>query len=959
MFDALTPGSGGDDGGARDQDHGEGDAARAPTGERYQIEPVERIREGGQITKVDATRADTGDREIVAGEYARELIESGHDDPDAPLWLGYNADYHQFREAGLELSQTFRHIWISGVTGAGKTTQLLNMQLQLAYQGHGFLYFDPKGRDSRELLAKIPEHRLDDVIYIDPMSTEYDRTVALNFLELPDHLETDEQQHKEVSRRIEVLKAIMAGDEYWGINMETIMEVVGRGMLLSPADYTVIDLYFILLNQQRRENFAEQIDDPFLADAMSEIAEMDDDDVRPTLKRVMAWVLDPLIRQLISHRESTVDFRQVIDDDQIVIVRTAIDNSQIKRMVTLGIMRSLWSAVQNRAYETDGEPDPYFVFCDEFDDIASEQLDIPAMLARARSMRLSVTLACQHPSQVSEPVLKALKNNAKNLVTFTCEDRDDAEILMERFDEYDAADLLNTDDYTVWTKLPLPGGRSSEPLTLSTFAPYPNLRPIGAVDEIIRDRLAETGVERLTTREIQQQLQFSDDVGILDAVADQGADGEITPDELVDDALEATDRPTASTIAKAIFDAGLQRGVTTGAPDETGEWSVPIDDALVARCARYTGGRVETPSEVNAVVDETAGTLISKTSTDDGRRVSVTSEGRAQIFAAGSSTNAGVATHRELGEESYVQLSRLGLECEVIEQTGARDVDGVARIREILEQYGEGYLDVRPRLARERFDQLRSEHPLVMYLTDGADVTIEYESSTGATKKGQTIRNLAKAYNRGEVCVFAAREQTAEAVWSALTEPPFIRALDGEREVFYNLNKIYIDGEQPVLEGADRVEWSREPDGSIRLADGDGTVRARVDDVAEIYRDRELYDGVASEYDDDQLGRDGPHVTVNEPVVPEREFTDGLPSSSDYRVLVVPAGCVDDGADPTDALRVIDEQGTRPLTDAARDPPWTDDGLDLDHDRDHELDDQDGDQGDDSDEPTGVADLRL
>lgn len=954
MFDSITPGESGSSS-SDDVQEGAGDAGTSVTGERYQIEPLEAIREGGKITKATAERTDTGDREIVAGEFARELIEDGYNDSEAPLWLGYNADYHQFREAGLELSQTFRHIWISGVTGAGKTTQLLNMQLQLAYQGHGFVYFDPKGRDSRELLAKLPAHRLDDVVYIDPMSTEYDRTVALNFLELPDHLETTEQTHKEVSRRIEVLKAIMAGDEYWGINMETIMEVVGRGMLLSDHRYTVIDLYFILLNQQRREDFAAEIGDPFLKDAMHEIAEMDDDDVRPTLKRVMAWVLDPLIRQLISHRESTVDFRDVIDGDQIVIVRTAIDNSAIKRMVTLGIMRSLWSAVQNRAYETDSEPDPFFVFCDEFDDIASEQLDIPAMLARARSMRLSVTLACQHPSQVSEPVLKALKNNAKNLVTFTCEDREDADILMERFDEYGADDLLNTDDYTVWTKLPLPGGRSSEPLTLSTFAPYPNLRPIGAVDEIIRDRLAETGVERLTTREIQQQLQFADDAGVLDAIdAHATADDAPSPDELVEQTqtAAASEQSTGATVAKAIFDAGLQRGVTDGSSDRSGEWSIPVDERLRARCERYTAGRVETPSELNHVIDETAGTLVSKTSTDDGRRVAVTPEGRSQIFVAGSSTNAGVATHRELGEESYVQLSKLGLETEVVEQTGARDVDGVARIREVLADYGgAGYLDVRPRLARQRYDQLRSEHPLAMYLTGGADATIEYESTTGATKKGQTVRNLAKAYNHGQVCIFAAREETARDVWGALTEPPFVRGIDGDREIYYNLNKIYIDGEQPVVEHADRVEWSREPDGSIRLADGEGTVRARFDGADAIYRDRSQYDGVASEYNDGDLGRGGPHVTVNEPVVPAREFRDGLPSTDDFRVVIVPAGCVDRGAHPAECLRVVDEQGVRPIGEAATDLH----GSGPTSEPDPELE-----PGDDSDDSAGsFSDLKL
>ena len=48
---------------------------------------------------------------------------------------------------------------------------------------------------------------------------------------------------------------------------------------------------------------------------------------------------------------------------------------------------------------------------DTLDAIASENLDIESMLARARSMRLSVTLASQYPSQFDEDTLKSMQNN--------------------------------------------------------------------------------------------------------------------------------------------------------------------------------------------------------------------------------------------------------------------------------------------------------------------------------------------------------------------------------------------------------------------------------------------------------------------------------------------------------------------------------------------------------------------
>jgi len=159
---------------------------------------------------------ETQNEGTVAGSYIREMLESGVDTAPSPLWIGYDEDAQRgFREAPLQFESLFRHIWITGTTGYGKTTELLNMMVQWAYSGYGFVYFDPKGRDSRELLRMLPEDRLDDVVWIEPGSSEHDKTVGLNFLEVPD-CETEEERENEIENRIENLKAIFDTDEYWG-----------------------------------------------------------------------------------------------------------------------------------------------------------------------------------------------------------------------------------------------------------------------------------------------------------------------------------------------------------------------------------------------------------------------------------------------------------------------------------------------------------------------------------------------------------------------------------------------------------------------------------------------------------------------------------------------------------------------------------------------------------------------
>jgi len=276
--------------------------------------------------------------------------------------------------------------------------------------------------------------------------------------------------------------------------MESITESMGRAMMQSDQPFSVIDMYFTLLHAERREEFAlDVVDDPYVREFCLEIARMDDETVRPLLKRIKSWVENSVIRRIIAHRESTIDFRDIIDNDRIVIVRTPVENTDIKKMVTLGVMRNLWSAIQQRSYERDTDPDPYFVLCDEFDDIASDNLDIESMLARARSMRLSVTLSSQYPSQFGEDTRKAMQNNCDNLIAFSVNDVDDAQLLMKRFRDYTAEDLISTDQYQAWTKLPLEGGRYSEPVLLRTFPPYPPLRSADSVDDIIEASLDRYG----------------------------------------------------------------------------------------------------------------------------------------------------------------------------------------------------------------------------------------------------------------------------------------------------------------------------------------------------------------------------------------------------------------------------------------------------------------------------------
>ncbi|MFB1066249.1 TraM recognition domain-containing protein [Natrinema sp. H-ect4] len=818
-----------------------------------------RVSETYEITEQDTTYVggkpiitETASEGTVAGSHVREMFESGARTSPAPLWIGYDEDAQRgFREAPLRFESLFRHIWITGTTGYGKTTELLNMMVQWAYSGYGFVYFDPKGRDSRELLRKLPEDRLDDIVWIEPGSSEHEKTVGLNFLEVPD-CDTEEKRENEIENRIENLKAIFDTDEYWGINMESITESMGRAMMQSEKPFSVIDMYFTLLNAERREEFALDVDDPYVQEFCLEIARMDDETVRPLLKRIKSWVENSVIRRIISHRESTIDFRDIIDNDRIVIVRTPVENTDIKKMVTLGVMRNLWSAIQQRSYERDTDPDPYFVLCDEFDDIASDNLDIESMLARARSMRLSVTLASQYPSQFDEDTLKAMQNNCDNLIAFSVNDVDDAQLLMKRFRDYTAEDLISTDQYQVWTKLPLDAGRYSEPVLLRSFPPYPPLRPADAVDDIIEQSLDRYGTEPLTDAEIMQNLIYSD--------ANEAAN----PTKILDE-----------TMAESIRAVQIREGARA----ENGWVDVTAVDEELSIRLENTQPDIDYAYEDLPDVRE-ASRLLEVDLKDDDIVARLSDEGETTVQPeTGAVRSAGGTSHDAVLMDTETALTERGFSVDILEQDGSERPDATAT---------------------------HPDHDLVF--------NIEAETTT-PNRPAKVLQNLKRAHETDRIPLFVVRPGDSDTKWAKRIEnilsPPLRERADGT-EQFYNRDEIVMFGGGATAHGGvtavrprtadtNRTVWTRD-NGERVLSDGE-TEFARVPDEGALSKD-----GVPAYYSHDrETGQYTVHkpgetcvydskddfeedwTPIKRPFIPDIELPNADYSRDSYIVLILPA----------------------------------------------------------------------
>jgi hypothetical protein len=389
-----------------------------------------------------------------------------------------------------------------GMTGTGKSTEQKNILLQFIQKGFGVCFIDPKGDAVKEFVQEIPEWREDDIIYIEPGSKEFDRVVGLNFLETS-HEPGDPAYDREVTSIVNDLTAILKGGEYWGPKMEEITTNIARAMIRSELNFTLLDMYYVLLEDESRQAFANRVADEGFENIhqyTKRIAEMDYEEVDAVVRRIQSWVEDPISRGIVAHREGTVNLTEAVDDQKIILVDVSVDSTDIKEVVTTAIMRRIWAAIKARDEDEEDRP-PFITLIDEFDDVATAEMNIEKMLSKARAGKMGVALACQNPSQIeADSVREQMFGNARTLNTFGLGDPPDAELVAKRLGDTEYDDIIGLPDYNVITRILMEtdeGPQVSDPLPVKTFPDYPPIRSAREADQLIDRSLEQYGVEPL------------------------------------------------------------------------------------------------------------------------------------------------------------------------------------------------------------------------------------------------------------------------------------------------------------------------------------------------------------------------------------------------------------------------------------------------------------------------------
>ena len=329
--------------------------------------------------------------------------------------LGINEHNGVETKVMLNDEMRLRHTHIIGATGVGKSTLIANMMIEDMNAGNGCALFDPHGDIVEDILLRIPEHRKNDVIIIDPSDENY--SVGFNLLGAT----TDAEK---IVLSSDLVSSFKRHATAWGDNMSAVLSNAINTFLESSRDGTLIELKRFLLEDAFRNEFLTSVEDPSIHYYWDNEYAMVSKRIAPLLTRIDTFLRPKVIRYMLA-QTGGVDFKTCIEEKKIVLIKLSQGLIGEENSFLLGsIFLSKFNQVaQGRQSLPKSKRHPYYIYLDEFQNFITPS--ITRILSGARKYGLGLVLAHQELGQIDDTkILNSVISNPYTRICFRLGDSD-------------------------------------------------------------------------------------------------------------------------------------------------------------------------------------------------------------------------------------------------------------------------------------------------------------------------------------------------------------------------------------------------------------------------------------------------------------------------------------------------------------------------------------------------------
>ncbi|MBI4032369.1 type IV secretion system DNA-binding domain-containing protein [Candidatus Berkelbacteria bacterium] len=415
------------------------------------------------------------------GEPPSNLPLEGSVDASELTILG-ETDFRTFRHKfGMKQRDRRLHMYSIGKTGTGKSTLLLNMIVDDIEKGRGVAVVDPHGQLVHDVLQRIPNYRVNDIVYFNPADRDF--PIGFNLFENVD----PDLRNVVASGIVGVFKKIFG--ESWGPRLEYILRNAVLALLYYP-DTTLLGVNRMLTDPAYEHRILRKVTDPVIRDFF----ENEYDKYDPKFRReaiasiqnkIGQFLSSATIRNIVGQPRSSINIRDIMDSGKILLLDLSIgkigeDNAQLLGSM---LITKIQLAAMSRADVAEADRRDFYLYVDEFQNFATESFAV--ILSEARKYHLNLMLTNQYIAQMPEEVAKAVFGNVGTVVSFRVGSSDAAGLAKEFEPVFESHDLVNLDNYHIYAKMAI-DGVTRPAFSAKTLVPPPIVEEGANVEKVIR-----------------------------------------------------------------------------------------------------------------------------------------------------------------------------------------------------------------------------------------------------------------------------------------------------------------------------------------------------------------------------------------------------------------------------------------------------------------------------------------
>ncbi len=420
------------------------------------------------------------------------------------VFLGTNEFRGSQKAIYLDDDNRRRHMYVIGQTGMGKSVFLENIAFQDMCDGRGFAFIDPHGDAVEALLQRVPEERIDDVIYFDPADIEH--PVGMNMFECT----SEDQKDFIVQEGISMLQSLFDPNNqgFFGPRGQHMFRNAALLLMSDPAGATFIDIPQCFTDPEFVKSKLKYVTDKAVYDYWTK--EFPASQKSNDAGEVITWfaskwgpfLSNTIMRNTLGQVKSGFNIREIMDNKKIFLVnlskgRLGDINANLLGMIF--VMKFQQAAMSRQDIPEDQRKD-FCLYVDEFQNFATDSFE--SILSEARKYRLNLIVANQFMTQLTDKIREALLGNVGTIICGRV-GVTDADLMVKAFTPtFTAEDLTKTPNHAAVCKVMI-FGMPSAPFTMNLPA------PMGEPNEELMNSLKAYSATKFgkTRAEVEKEIQ--------------------------------------------------------------------------------------------------------------------------------------------------------------------------------------------------------------------------------------------------------------------------------------------------------------------------------------------------------------------------------------------------------------------------------------------------------------------